>query len=210
MDPSAGDFARGVEAVQTRPAIEIAANAAHRIMRGRRYGRGLPLEVDSVTKTRFVDSGEPGTYEAGRRVGDIQKYLRTAGCKNLRNDGASDYVAGGQLFKGVVFLHEPLASGIPELRAFAAQSFRKEEPRSAREVQGRGMKLDELQILNPGSGAVCHGDAIAGGDAGVRGIEKDLAQASGGEQDGASLDEFPIQKSARNTVVAHDEVADRL
>ena len=43
------------------------------------------------------------------------------------------------------------------------------------------MELEELHVADGRSGTASHGDAIAGGDVGVGGIEVDLAGAAGCE-----------------------------
>ena len=56
------------------------------------------------------------------------------------------------------------------------------------DVQGGGMELDELDVIDFGAGAPCHGDAVAGGDIGIGGLLEDAPEAAGGEQHGAGAD----------------------
>ena len=50
------------------------------------------------------------------------------------------------------------------------------------------MELDELEIGEDGASFVGDGHAVAGGDFGIGGLAKELAEAAGGEEDGAGAD----------------------
>ena len=110
------------------------------------------------------------------------------GALDLADDGARHDVARGQLAHGMVSLHETLARRVAQNRAFAAQRFRKQESRRARNVQRGGMELDELDVADLGAGAISRGDSIAGGDVGIGGVAEDAAQSAGGEQNRAGAD----------------------
>src|SRR5207302_4796039 len=89
---------------------------------------------------------------------------RTAGVLRLPRDGARHDVARREIAVAVVSRHERVAANVHETRPFAAQRLGNEEPRRTRMLERGRMKLDELEIAHPRSGAIREGDAVAGRD----------------------------------------------
>ena len=73
--------------------------------------------------------------------------------------------------------------------ALAAQRLRQEEPRRARHIESRGMKLHELQVGDPCSGEPPEHDAVAGGDRRVRGFRKHLPGTASGQEHRRGFDD---------------------
>jgi hypothetical protein len=107
-------------------------------------------------------------------VGDVQKHAVLAGAFEFRVDGTGHHVPAGQVFLGVVAFHERVAVGIHEAAAFAAHRLRDEKILGGRVIEAGGVELDELQVGHGGAGPVSHGDAVAGGDVRVAGVQVDL------------------------------------
>ena len=99
-------------------------------------------------------------------------------------DGASDHIAWGKLEQRMVALHEALTAIVNEVGAFAAESFREQEARSARQRKGRGVELVELHVSQFGAGLCGECDAVSGGHRGVGGIGIDLARSSSCDEHG--------------------------
>ncbi len=59
------------------------------------------------------------------------------------------------------------------------------------------MKLDEFQVGHGGPGPIAHGDAVAGGDIGIAGIQIDLAGPAGGQQRDLGIE--GLTRSARRS-----------
>lgn len=83
----------------------------------------------------------------------------------------------------MITVHEFAAVDIAQDAAFAADGFADEKGFGFGMVEASGMELDELHVGDGGTGAIGHGDSVAGRDVGVGGIEVDFAAASGGEED---------------------------
>ena len=50
------------------------------------------------------------------------------------------------------------------------------------------MELHEFHVRDPAAGAPAHGDAVAGGDVGIAGVDVDLAGAAAGDDHEAGLE----------------------
>ena len=87
----------------------------------------------------------------------------------------------------MVALHEALAMRVEQPRAFAAQRLGDQEARRSFDMQRGGMELDELQIADLRAGAIGHRHAIAGRHVGIGGVQKNVAQPAGSQQDGARV-----------------------
>ena len=114
--------------------------------------------------------------------------------------------------RGASLIGNSASKRSPELRRTAPSPRRASEMRkrgSVHQVKRGGMELDEFQVLDFGSGAVGHGDAIAGGHFGIGGVAVDLAEAAGGQQHGTRLDRFVVEKGARDSTLVQQEVGNR-
>ena len=98
----------------------------------------------------------------------VQQHRGAAASRHLGGDPAGDDVARGELGVGVHVEHEPAAVGVEQHRALAAHRLGDEEVAGRRER--RGVELVELQVGERRSGPQRGGDAVAGGDRGVRGV----------------------------------------
>src|SRR5208283_269947 len=95
---------------------------------------------------------------------------------------------GSELLSFVVALHETFEIDIAENAAFAAEGFAEEEARSALDGKGSGMELHELHVRKDGTGFVGDGHAVTGGEIGIGGFAEELAEAAGGEENGAGAE----------------------
>src|SRR5439155_9865113 len=100
--------------------------------------------------------------EFAAAVSEVQENVRRVGCTQLGDDGARDHIARREFPHGMVPSHEPLAEAVNEMRTFPAERLGKQEARGSLDVQGRGVKLHELDIADLCSGAPGHSDSIAG------------------------------------------------
>ncbi len=96
---------------------------------------------------------------------------------------------GASSAAGVVFLHEAMAVAIDEIGAFAADGFGDEGAAGAGDVEGGGVELDHLHILERCAGTVGHGVTVGGGDAGVGGFAEELSGAAAGDDGALGPDE---------------------
>ena len=184
MRARACHFTRRVETRQVSAAVEIGADAAHRVMRrGMNWSR-LRAKIDSVIQTRLVNARKARLYECGAAMRQIQKHVRRAGGRHFRDDGARNHVARRQVRKRMVALHEALTGGVDQKCAFAAQRLRQQEARRAFHMQRRRMELHEFDIRNFRADAPSHGHAVSGSDGGIGGFQKHAAQTASGQQNG--------------------------
>ena len=92
------------------------------------------------------------------------------------------HVARRQLKQGMIPLHESLAAIVAQVRPFAAQRFRQQEPRHTRQRQCRGMELVELHVRQHSAGLKRKRNAVAGGHSGVGRVGVDLPRTAGRDQ----------------------------
>ena len=123
----------------------------------------IPEELMYPQKVRDVMqfiSTTPGTGTWKRQL--LQGWAKTVGVKvshvqvhdrgmglafsQLMHDGPRNYVSWGEFCCRVVLRHEALQFRVAQQGAFAAQSFRKQEARSAFDAQCRRVKLKELHV----------------------------------------------------------------
>ena len=88
----------------------------------------------------------------------------------------------------MVALHERFTIFVAQDRALAAKRFRKKKAGRAFDVQRRGMKLDEFDVVYLGSRAPGHGDAVAGGNIGIGCFLEYAAQPTSREKHRAGAD----------------------
>ena len=131
---------------------------------------------------RFRRSSESGRGRARHRDAQRQED-RTARALHLPRDAARDHVTRREIAGRVVARHERARRP----RSPAAR-LRRAAPRRCRNrgapatVQRGGMKLHELEIGDAGAGVVRERHAVAGGDAGIGRLAKDLPCAAGRQQ----------------------------
>ena len=138
-------------------------------------------DVEAVLQAGGVDVGEAAPDEGGRPVADVEIDTVVATGLQLAVDGPGHGVAGGQVAALVVFVHEVAALAVDEAAAFAAHRFGDQKIFGLGMKEAGRMELDEFQIGHPGPGPIGHGDAVAGGDIGIGGVEIDLAGPAGTE-----------------------------
>ena len=89
-------------------------------------------------------------------------------------------------------MNEALSAGIDQPGAFPSQRFRQQESWGTLDVERGRMELDELKVGDTSTGLEGDGDAVAGGDRGIRRLAKHLSRAAGGNERPCSLDVFHI------------------
>lgn len=92
------------------------------------------------------------------------------------------------------------------MAAFAAYRFGDQKRFCLRMVEAGRVKLDEFHVGDAAASAPAHGDAVAGGDIRVAGVQVDLARAAGGEHgkaagDGDDLVGVAIQNIAAEALI---------
>src|SRR5690606_980984 len=191
VDAGAGDLAAGVEAGDGRPAVQVGADAAARVVGGRddrdRFGHG----VDAVVPAGGQDGGEAVLPHLGAEVAAVEEHVGRAGLPHPVHDPFRDDVAGGELGEGVAPGHEPPAGVVDEVGALAPHGLGDQRllpPGAFAEPQHGRVELDELQVGDLGSGAQGERYAVAGRDLRVRRRGVDLAEPAGGGHDGAGAD----------------------
>ena len=114
-------------------------------------------------------------------MGDVETNMVDAVYFHFLVDGAGHDVAGCEREPVVVFLHERLSVGQFQYAAIAAHGFGDEIGGMglAGIVEHGGVELHKLHVLHGSLGTIDHGDAVAGGDDGVRSGLIDGSAASG-------------------------------
>ena len=128
--------------------------------------------------------GNRRARNAAAEVGGVQPDRGAVLARHLVGDPAGHHVPGGELGVRVDVEHEAPAVGVDQGRALAADRLGDQEV--ARRGQGGGVELVELQVRHRRPGAQGGGDAVAGGDLGVRGVAVELARAAGGQDHGVA------------------------
>ena len=110
---------------------QVGGHAAHHVVRRRRHrNRGRGPGRDRARGRRPRSSGSGACTHAGVEVLERQ-VDRAAGPGLLAHDRARHQIARGQLAGRLVAGHEPLAVGVEQPRAFAAQRLGQQEARRA-------------------------------------------------------------------------------
>ena len=182
VEPRARHLAAGVEALERGRAVQVREHAAAGVV-GRGHDRDrLPRHVDPEAAAGLVHGREAAAHELRVTVRDVEVHALEAVHLHLVVDGARDDVARRELGARVVALHERLAVGPTEHRPLAAQRLGHEEGLRLGVVEAGRVELEELHVGDRRAGAVGHGDAVAGRDVGVGGVEVDLARAARAEE----------------------------
>ena len=95
-----------VELSEAGAPLPVADDSAAHVVRRRDHGDRLLRHVDAVGETVGVNVGKAVTDEVRRPVGDVEEHEFVAALLHFAVDGAGHDVAGGQVFPGVVVLHE--------------------------------------------------------------------------------------------------------
>ena len=160
--------------------------AAHVVGRGH-HRDGLTGDIDAVLQAFLIDVGEAALDEVRRLVADVQIDAVGAGLFHFQVDGPGHRVPGGQVFQGVVLLHEGPPGAIDEDGALPPERLGDEEIFGRGVIEAGGVELDEFHVADPGPGPVGHGDAVSRGDVRVAGVEIDLAHPPGGQEGDGGL-----------------------
>jgi len=123
-------------------------------------------------------------------------------------------IARGQLRLLVVPRHEALPRDVPQHRPLASHRFRDEEHRHPRQPQRRRMKLDELHVRHVRPRSIRQRDAIARRHVRVGAHTKELADATGREDDRTGIEPLAHirprveRQHARRAPILHDDLFD--
>ena len=190
-----GHLPHRVEVGDVGPAPNVRHHpAAHVVGRGH-HRDGLGGDIDPVLQALLIDVGEAALDEVRRLVADVQVDAVGAGLFHLQVDGPGHRVPGGQVFQGVVLLHEGPPGAVDEDGALAPERLGDEEILGRHVIEAGGVELDEFHVADPGPGPVGHGDAVARGDVRVAGVEIDLAHPPGGQEGDGGLQRCPPLRS---------------
>src|SRR5438094_368666 len=202
VEPRARHLAAGVEALERGRAVQVREHAAAGVV-GRGHDRDrLPRHVDAEAAAGLVHGREAAAHELRVTVRDVEVHALEAVHLHLVVDGARDDVARRELGARVVALHEHLAVGPTEHRPLAAQRLGHEEGLRLGVIEAGRVELEELHVGDRRAGAVGHGDAVAGGDVGVGGVEVDLARAARAEEGRARGEALDLARRAVDDVGA--------
>ena len=93
----------------------------------------------------------------------VQKNAGLARFQQFVHNGAGNHVARGQFAARVALLHEALAFGVDQVRAFAPQGLGDQKAPGLDVKQGGGVKLHELHVHQAHERPAGHGYARARG-----------------------------------------------
>ena len=181
MEARIGHLADGVQARQVGTGHLVGDHATTGVVGGGYHRDGLAGDVDPQFQAPGMDGGKVLDDEVRGPMGDVQIEALGTQALHLVVDGAGDDVARGQLGALVKAVHKTLAVWQQEAPALATQGLGDEESPGLGVIEAGRMELHELHVAHPATGAPGHGDAIAGGDIGVAGVEIDLAGAARGD-----------------------------
>ena len=174
----AGALAARVEAIERRARVEVYPHPADHVVGRRADGDELLGDVELELGADPRDGGEPRADAGGVEVAQVEEHLGGACGPHLGHDRAGHDVARRQLPVGVVAGHEALALLVDQVGALAAHRLADEPPRRPSDVEGRGVELHELHVLEHRARPVGDGDAVACGHIGVCRLAVDLADAA--------------------------------
>jgi len=175
MQTCARTLAEGIEALDGGLTVKVDLDAAAHIVGCRAHGDVVGGDVDTHGEALLVDVGEVLLRLGRVLMGDVQTDMVQTVDLHLLVDGSCHDVAGGQREAFVVFLHEGLAIGQFQDAAIAAHGLGNEVGgmRLLGVVEHRRVELYEFHVGHCSLGAIDHGDAVAGGDDGIRGGQVD-------------------------------------
>ena len=188
MDAGGGGFTGSVKAGDGSASPKIGFDAAHHEVRSGTHGSEVAGKIEAIAEAGGVDARETFFEEVLGLFCHVQIDMRAVRFVHFADDGACDNIAWSELLSFVVALHETFEIDIAEDAAFASECFAEKEARGALDGQGSGMELDELHIGEDGAGFVGDSHAVTGGGIGIGGFAVKLAEAAGGEENGAGAD----------------------
>lgn len=80
---------------------------------------------------------------------------------HFRKNGSCHHIAGSELFKLVIAVHEPFFLLVSQNGSFSSDGFGYEKVFIFRVIKHRRMKLHKLHIRQESPGSVCHTDAVS-------------------------------------------------
>ncbi len=188
MNAGAGDLTAGEQASHIGFTTGSGPHAAHRVV-GRGCNRQrFAREVQAMFTTGLVDMREACADELRGQVREVEEDVVCAGVRHLLLDGTRHHIARRQFCPPVVVRHESAARPVPQHSAFPTRRLRYQQRWDARQAQGSGMELDELQVHQFGSRVKGEGDAVAGRDVGVGRVAVEPAGAAGREHQRGCVD----------------------
>src|SRR5690606_8072659 len=207
MNPGSRNLAYCIQPRQTGPACKVCHYSTHHIVRRWSYRDQLPARIDasSHTECEYPRKAllEPFTQQPG-----IQEHL--VSCALLPIHLTSHYVARRKLGQLVALGHEALTPIVDEHRTLTANSLGYQRQRILRRVQGRWVELYELHVAELHPGPVGHGEPVARGHLGIRGVAVHLAASTRGEHGGVCKDLCGYAGNARphtsTAVAVHYEI----
>ena len=151
---------------------------------------GLFGDVDSVAQAGLIDVWKAIDNERGRFVGDIQKNMVGSRFFHLRVNRAGHDIARSQGLHGMIGFHEWKAIQVFEDASFSPQGLRDEEGFRLWVEKAGWVELNEFHVRDGNPGSCRHGDAVAGGDVRIGGIQVNLTATASGEDDKRRPDGF--------------------
>src|SRR5712692_4608147 len=185
-------LSRRVQGPEGSPAPKVGLHSPHRVMRRRTHGGHVGGEFETVLLAGGVNPREAFLEKFLALRGHVEIDKVTSRAVHLRDNGAGHDVPRRQFLRLVIALHKAFQVDVAENTPLAAKRFRKQKTRRALDGQGRRMKLNKLEIGENRAGLVGDGQSIAGGHIGIGGLAVNMAQTTGGEQNGAGVDVLDI------------------
>ena len=129
---------------------------------------------------------------------EIEPYLVVPRLLHDLENAPGDDVAWSEVGQRMETFHEGLPGFRTQHSALAADGFRDEKPVGPGEVEGRGMKLYELEIQDLCPGPEGHGQSVTGGDGRVCRLPVEPACATRGENRLARPDSLELSCFVRD------------
>ena len=181
-------LARRVETGHVRRPRRVRPDAADRVVRGGTDRDAVVRQVEAVRAAGGGDARKPPGDAVAVEVREIEEHASDVRAFEVAHDGLRDLVAGGQLAARQDVGEEAVSLVVDDVRTLTADGLRQEQAGYAREVQGRGVELHELEVGQPRPRAPRRGDPVTGRAGHVRALAVDLRVASRGEHHGAGPD----------------------
>lgn len=181
MNTGGGGFSASQESGDVGSGGQVGGESADHVVGTGPNGDQITGDVEIKIRAQFGDAWKACSEFLAGDMADIEIHAGGVGGKHVFDDGAGDDVARRQFGIGVDVEHEAPAGFIDEMSAFAANSFRNECASSPGDIEGGGVELDHLHVLEFGAGAKSDGVPVSGGDGGIGGFAIKAAAAAGGE-----------------------------
>ena len=192
-------------------ALDVGRHAAHRVVRGGVDGHRLGVGLDAEVGARELgDVGQLGVDVRRLQVGQVEQDVvlvrpGAAAVADLHRHVAGHHVARGQvLHRRGVALHEPLALGVAQDRAFTAGRLGQQD---AEPGQAGGVELVELHVLQRQPAPPHDAHPVTGQGVRVRRRLEHLAETAGGQDDRLGVEDVDL---ARGQLVGDDARRDRV